>query len=63
LQIDHDVFEKTIKRLNTLYAEAEKVSTSTYCESCLACLTGYLLYLCMETHYEKVNACPAAFVL
>ena len=54
-QIDLDKFVNTIERLNTFYAEAEKVGASTYCEGCFACLTGYLLYLCMETHYQKVN--------
>lgn len=24
-------------------------------EGCLACITAYLVYLCTETHYEKVN--------
>ena len=56
-QIDHDVFVKTIEHLNSLYDEAEKVSPGTYCESCFACLTGYLVYLCMETHYQKVCTC------
>lgn len=23
-------------------------------EGCLACLTAYTIFLCMETHYEKV---------
>lgn len=26
-----------------------------YSEGCLACITAYLVYLCTETHYEKVN--------
>lgn len=28
---------------------------SVYSEGCLACITAYLVYLCTETHYEKVN--------
>lgn len=28
-----------------------------YSEGCLACITAYLVYLCTETHYEKVSAC------
>ena len=38
-----------------MYIEAETLSSRTYCESCFACLTAYLAYLCMETHYEKVR--------
>lgn len=26
-----------------------------FSEGCLACITAYLVYLCTETHYEKVN--------
>lgn len=37
-----------------MYKEAESLGGSTYCESCFACLTAYLSYLCVDTHYEKV---------
>lgn len=43
-----------MNRLNEYFAEAEKGSCSTYCEGCLACITAYLVYMCSETHYEKV---------
>ncbi|GIX91814.1 golgin subfamily A member 7 [Caerostris darwini] len=51
--IDRHLFEQTINTLNRIYAEAEKTSTTTFCESCLACLTSYVIYLCIETHYQK----------
>lgn len=54
-QIERHVFEATISRLNEYFAEAEKGSCSTYCEGCLACITAYLVYMCSETHYEKVG--------
>ena len=44
-----------MNKLNEYFAEAEKGSCSTYCEGCLACITAYLIYICTETHYEKVN--------
>lgn len=53
-QLERHVFEATINRLNEYFAEAEKGSCSTYCEGCLACITAYLVYMCSETHYEKV---------
>jgi len=61
-KIDKSEFEKTIGQLNEMYAEAEALSSRTYCESCCACLTGYVLYLCMETYYEKMLKKIARFV-
>uniref|UniRef100_A0A3B3QB33 Golgin subfamily A member 7 n=1 Tax=Paramormyrops kingsleyae TaxID=1676925 RepID=A0A3B3QB33_9TELE len=53
-RIDKQQFEDTIRKLNSLYAEAEKLGGRSYLEGCLACLTAYTIFLCMETHYEKV---------
>lgn len=44
-----------MNKLNEYFVEAEKGSCSTYCEGCLACITAYLIYICTETHYEKVS--------
>ncbi|ELW71426.1 Golgin subfamily A member 7 [Tupaia chinensis] len=52
--IDRQQFEETVRTLNNLYAEAEKLGGQSYLEGCLACLTAYTIFLCMETHYEKV---------
>jgi len=54
LKIDRNVFETTLNKLNEFYADAEALSARTYCENCFACLTAYIIYLCMDTHYEKV---------
>lgn len=54
-QIDKQQFEETVRTLNNLYAEAEKLGSQSYIEGCLACLTAYTVFLCMETHYEKVR--------
>lgn len=53
-QIDRATLERTINAINEIYLEAESLSGRTYCESCFACLTAYLAYLCMDTYYEKV---------
>lgn len=53
-QIERQLFEETVKTLNSFYAEAEKIGGSSYLEGCLACATAYFIFLCMETHYEKV---------
>lgn len=54
-KIEQQTFENTIAKLNEYFVEAEKGSCSTYCEGCLACITAYLIYICTETHYEKVS--------
>ncbi|KAA0703860.1 Golgin subfamily A member 7 [Triplophysa tibetana] len=53
-RIDKQQFEETMQTLNNLFAEAEKLGGRSYLEGCLACLTAYTIFLCMETHYEKV---------
>uniref|UniRef100_A0A8C6LST6 Golgin subfamily A member 7 n=1 Tax=Nothobranchius furzeri TaxID=105023 RepID=A0A8C6LST6_NOTFU len=53
-RLDKQQFDETIQTLNNLYAEAEKLGGKSYLEGCLACVTAYTIFLCMETHYEKV---------
>ncbi|PIO38560.1 hypothetical protein AB205_0049920 [Aquarana catesbeiana] len=53
-RIEKQLFEETVKTLNMYYIEAEKIGGSSYLEGCLACATAYFIFLCMETHYEKV---------
>lgn len=60
--IDRNLFEQTINTLNRIYAEAEKTSSTTFCEGCLACLTSYIIYLCIETHYQKCLKRIAAYL-
>ncbi|XP_018312532.1 golgin subfamily A member 7 isoform X2 [Mycetomoellerius zeteki] len=61
-RLDRQLFEYTINQLNNYFAEAERASCSTYCESCLYCLTGYLISICTETHYEKCLRKVAKFI-
>jgi len=51
--IEPETFQNTIKKLNSLYMEAETVDSKTYCEGILSCLSGYLILLCSKTKYEK----------
>lgn len=53
-KIDPATFQETVNTLNRMYLEAETLNGKTYCESCLACLTAYLSYICFDTHYEKM---------
>nr|CAG4652320.1 EOG090X0IRX [Triops cancriformis] len=62
-KLEKDKFEYTVNTLNEIYQEAEALSCSTYCEGCCACLTGYLLYCCTDTHYEKCLKKAAKFII
>ncbi|XP_076043159.1 golgin subfamily A member 7 isoform X2 [Oratosquilla oratoria] len=53
-KIEKTNFESTISTINAMYAEAETMSCGRYCEGCLGCLTAYLVFFCMETHYEQM---------
>ncbi|XP_052772904.1 golgin subfamily A member 7-like [Mya arenaria] len=61
-KIDVQTFQKTVTKLNAMYEEAETLSGKTYCESCLACLTAYLSYICISTHYEQMLKKIRAYV-
>ncbi|NXJ70029.1 GOG7B protein, partial [Rostratula benghalensis] len=52
-RIERQLFEETVKTLNSFYAEAEKIGGSSYLEGGGACATAYFIFLCMETHYER----------
>ncbi|MGH0145087.1 UNVERIFIED_CONTAM: hypothetical protein FKN15_028824 [Acipenser sinensis] len=56
-KIERQLFEDTVKTLNNYYAEAEKIGGQSYLEGCLACVTAYIIFMCMETRYEKVRPC------
>ncbi|XP_061645572.1 golgin subfamily A member 7B-like isoform X2 [Phyllopteryx taeniolatus] len=53
-RIERNLLEETVKTLNSYYVEAEKIGGQSYLEGCLACATAYVIFLCMETRYEKV---------
>nr|CAG4636663.1 EOG090X0IRX [Eubosmina coregoni]SVE70177.1 EOG090X0IRX [Eubosmina coregoni] len=62
-KIEREKFEYTLNTLNEVYTEAEKMSCSSCCEGCFACLTAYLLYCCTDTHYEKCLKKVAKFIV
>nr|XP_006812482.1 PREDICTED: golgin subfamily A member 7-like [Saccoglossus kowalevskii] len=61
-KIEHSTFQDTIEKLNSMFAEAEEVGSRSHCEGCLACLTGYTIFLCLPTHYQKCLKRIARFV-
>ncbi|CAG2102640.1 unnamed protein product, partial [Medioppia subpectinata] len=60
--IDRQSFEHLIDTLNTIYSDAETMSGRTCCESCLACITAYLTYICFDTYYDKCLKKVSAFI-
>ncbi|KAA0188016.1 Golgin subfamily A member 7 [Fasciolopsis buskii] len=54
LRINPSQFADAINRLNDLFDEAESITPGVFMENVLGCLTAYLAFLCIQTHYEKV---------
>lgn len=57
--ISQQEFAEFINSLNEIYLDAEKLK---FCEGCTACLTGYLLYCCIETHKQKCMRKASEFI-
>ncbi|VDQ07565.1 unnamed protein product [Trichobilharzia regenti] len=47
-------YADAITRLNKLFDEAETITSTVCLENLFGCLTAYLIFLCMKTHYDKV---------
>ena len=57
------MFERVVEGVNARLAVAEESSNcAVCCEGLLGCLTGYAVFLCMDTHYEKVLHNVAEFI-
>lgn len=48
-----EVFNKIMREVNNIFADAERLGARTYLEGCLGCLTAYLIFLCLESNYDK----------
>lgn len=57
--LDPNEFAQFIDKLNEIYSDAEKLR---FCEGCLACLSAYLLYCCIETYKQKCMRRAAEFI-
>jgi hypothetical protein len=62
-KIDANEFEQTINRINEIYVDAERLTPRTYIENCCACLTAYLILLCVPTQYEKNVKKASAYII
>jgi len=61
-KISRHTLEKTINTINKLFNEAERTDTTSLFQGCGACITGYLIYMCMDTPYEKCMKTLAQYV-
>lgn len=60
--IDPESFAYLINNINQIYDEGETMSSRAFCESCCACLSAYIIYLCMESFYDKCARKVSSFV-
>ncbi|XP_063048157.1 golgin subfamily A member 7B [Engraulis encrasicolus] len=61
-RIERHLLEEMVKTLNGYYREAERTTGHAYLEGCLACATAYIIYLCLDTRYEKVLKKISAYI-
>jgi len=52
-KISRALFEQTIQNVNVIFLRAEKPNTAAIIQGLGACLTGFLIYLCFDTRYER----------
>ena len=52
-KISRKVVEETITKINKVFDDAERTDAASLLQGCGACLTGYLIYMCLDTPYEK----------
>jgi len=45
-------FEQTIKEVNRIFGEAERLGMENFTESLVGCLSCFTSYMCITTHYE-----------
>ena len=55
LQLERSQFEQTVNHINGIFDEAERVGARTYLEGFLGCITAYLIFMCIQTQYNKVT--------
>lgn len=51
--VDPQLFCETINEINRLFNEAESLSILNVSESIVACLSAFLIYTCIDTHYNR----------
>ena len=52
-KISRALFDQTIQNVNKIFDEAEQTDAALLFQGCCACLTGFLVYICFDTHYER----------
>lgn len=52
-KIAADSFNTIMRDINDIFGDAEKLGCRTYMEGCMGCLTAYLIFLCLESNYDK----------
>lgn len=60
--IDPDTFAYLMGNINQMYFDGESMSGRAFCESCCACLSAYIVYVCMESFYAKCARKVSTFI-
>lgn len=60
--LEKEHFDEIMSKINTLYANAEKVSPRSICESVAGCLTAYVIFLFIDTQYDRALKKVSKFI-
>lgn len=61
-KVSRKTMDQTVQTINKIFNEAERTDAAALLHGCGACLTGYLVYMCMDTPYEKCMKTLAQYI-
>lgn len=60
--LEKEYFEEIMNKINDLYANAEKLSPRSVTESIVGCLTAYVIFLFIDTQYDRALKKVSKFI-
>merc|ERR1719494_640949 len=61
-KISRTLFQQTVQNINKNFQEAEKTDAAAYFQGFCACLTGFLIYTCFDTQYQRCMKTLAQYI-
>lgn len=61
-KIDPDAFYLLVNKVNKYFVDAERVSFYSIVDSILGCMTAYLIFICIDSHYDRCMKKASKFI-